>query len=548
MVWHLFKKDLRLLWPFALIVLLGQAINGALHFVRDHFVTTLPFGYVTILFPMIVLLGMAALAVTVVHQDPLPGSAHDWLARPIVRRDLLLAKLLFVIVTIHLPMLLLDFSEAMLSGTPASEALFAALNRCAFLFGAITAPALMLGAVTASLAEAVLLGGVVAVGLAAVILVLSASPPGSSPRSPMGLGWIPTAATHVGLLLISAAVVAFQYFKRRTRMARTVAAIALLALVPLSYLPFAPSFAAQQWLSSPTDQIRLDPDLAHPSRTRVPATSVGPTRSGGRFSSPLRRSAIQLQLPVRIEQMPPDGILFVDRILVRLSGNDGKLRYQGVGNCMRNLYSTGAACLPSEYASAASETYAIPLQTLVLPRRLYDELKSEPLRVEVDYFLTLFTGRPQVSLGTSERLRPVAQMGRCGTRIDDDGDAVSLTCVSAQTPPGCMTIVLENPRTHAHNPPLHQCGFDYSPVVRSPYEDPLVRFRIELPFSDLSHLIRFPIAAPQIQEARLLIKTYAAAAHFRRQLVFTGARLSDWEAPRAQVKDATAGGPYRIAN
>lgn len=549
MVWHLFKKDVRLLWPFALVVVLGEAINAALHFVRDHFVTTLPFSYVTILFPIAVLLGMAALAVTVVHQDPLPGTAHDWLVRPVVRRDLLLAKILFIVLLIHLPTLLLDFSEAMLIGTPASAALFAAFTRSAFLFGAITAPALMLGALTASLAEAVLLGGVVAVGIAAVILVLSASPAHSSPHSPMGLGWIPTAATHVGLLLVCAVIIAFQYLRRQTRIARTLAAIALLALVPVFYLPFAPSFAAQQWLSpTAASRIRIEFDTARATHTRASATGADSAGAAGRISSPLQRSAVQLQLPVRIGQMPPDGILFVDRVSVRLTGNDGKLRYQGVGNCTKNPYSMGTACFPSEYGSDATETYAIPLQTLILPQRVYDELKSQPLRVEADYFLTLFTGRPQVSVSTTERLRQVAEMGLCGTRIDDDGDAVNLSCVSAQTPPSCMTIVLEDPRTHVHNPPLHQCGFDYSPVIRSPYEDPLVRFNIELPFSDLSHLIRFPIDAAQIQDARLVIKTYTAAAHFRRRLIIPAARLSDWETPWARAKEATAGGPYRIAN
>lgn len=549
MVWHLFKKDVRLLWAFALIVVAGQAVNGALHFVRDHFVTSLPFGYVTILYPIVVLMGMASLAVTLVHQDPLPGTAHDWLVRPVPRRDLLLAKLLFVMLLIHLPMLLLDFSEATLIGTPAREALFAASTRSVFLFCAITAPALMLGAVTASLAEAILLGAVVALGLAAVILVLSASPPYSSPRSPMGLGWVPTAVTHAGLLLVSAAIVVFQYLRRRTRTARTVAAIALLALVPLSYLPFAPSFAVQQWLSqTATDQVRIDVGLAQETRTRTPATGADAAGPGDRLSSPLQRSAIQLQLPVRIGQMPRDSILFVDRINVRLIGPGDRLRYQGVGNCIRNLSSTGTACFPSEYASVATGTYAIPVQTLILPKQVYTELKFEPLRVEVDYFLTLFTGRPQVSLGTSERLRPVAGMGLCRTSIDEDGDAVNLNCVSARTPPACMTIVLEDPRTHVHNPPLHQCGFDYSPVIRGPFEDPLVRFRIALPFSDLSHLIRFPIDAPQIQDARLLLETYTPAAHLRRQLIFPAARLSDWEAPWAKAKEATAGSPYRLAN
>ena len=548
MIWNLFRKDARLLWPFALTLALAQAMNGTLHFIRDHLATSVSFETVTTRFPIVVLLGMAALAVTVVHQDPLTSTAHDWLVRPMRRRDLLLAKILFVLLLIHLPIFLLDFAEGVLAGAPQGEALLAAFTRGATLLGVITAPALMLGAVTASLAEALLLGSIVAIALAALILVLGPFGQRLSPRSPMGLGWIPTAAAHIGLFLISAAVIAFQYLRRQTRTARTIAVIAVLTLVPISYLPFRPAFAVQQWVSpASAEQVRVDLAPAHDGGSETPPASAGSLQNT--LMPSLRRSATQLQLPLRISQLPSDGIVFADAVLVRLLGNDGTVRYQGVGNCLKNPYAAGTTCLPSELAgSPATPTYAIPLQVIMIPTPVYEALKTRPLRIEIDYFLTQFTGRTAISLRTHQAPQLTAGMGLCRTGIDGDGDEVILTCVSAHTPPSCISLALEDPGTGLSNPPTHQCGFDYAPYVRGAFEDPLVRFRIALPFTDVSHTIRFPIDAARIQEARLVIRTYAPVAHFRRTVVIPVSRLSDWERSTTPGKTAPAAAPYRIMN
>lgn len=551
MIWNLFKKDARLLWPFALTLALAQAMNGTLHFIRDHLVSSVPFGNVTILFPIVVLLGMASLAVTVVHQDPLTSTAHDWLVRPVRRRDLLLAKVLFVLLLIHLPILVLDFAEGILAGAPQGEALFAALTRGATLFGVITAPALMLGVLTTSVAEAVLLGGAVAIALAALVLILGPFGQQFSPRSPMGLGWIPTAASYVGLFLTSAAVIAFQYLRRQTRTARTIAVIAVLALVPISYLPFRPSFTVQQWVSPASGKpVRVEFAPAHDASPGTPpSTGTNKASLHSTLTSSVRRSATQLQLPVRIGDLPSDGIVFADAVLVRLLGSDGKVLYEGVGNCIRNPYAAGTRCYPSELAgSPATRTYAIPLRAIMIPTPVYERLKSQPLRVEIDYFLTQFAGRTQVSLHTHQQLHATPGIGLCRTGIDADGDAVTLTCVSAHTPPSCVTLALEDPGTGQSNPPAHQCGFDYSPYVRGAFEDPLVRFGVELPFTDVSHTVRFPIDAERIQAARLVIKTYVPVAHFERKLVIPVARLSDWEMSPPPAGNHSGSGPYRIMN
>src|SRR5450631_4746242 len=99
MIWHIFKKDWKLLWRFA-------ACFGALHFVlnavrlnRGRFYQTrwavmdavpnsfLPGRalFLESILPTLALLGSAFLIVAIVNQDAIPGLRQDWLVRPIRR-------------------------------------------------------------------------------------------------------------------------------------------------------------------------------------------------------------------------------------------------------------------------------------------------------------------------------------------------------------------------------------------------------------------------------------------------------------------------------
>ena len=99
MVWHIFKKDVRLLWPF---VLGAAGIQFALAAVRYRCDYAGPAELATLwqLFQLLQpasLLAAAFLIATAVHQDAVPGVRQDWLVRPVRRKDLLLAKMLFLL-------------------------------------------------------------------------------------------------------------------------------------------------------------------------------------------------------------------------------------------------------------------------------------------------------------------------------------------------------------------------------------------------------------------------------------------------------------------
>src|SRR6478609_1480955 len=129
MMWRIFRKDCRQLWRLAAIVACAHMTNAALRLVLGPF--NQPRGLVTFadLFSAATVLGMCALIVAAVQEDVVPGASQDWLVRPIGRRDLLAAKLLFVVIIAQGPAFLADMAHGILAGLSVSESLGAALSR-----------------------------------------------------------------------------------------------------------------------------------------------------------------------------------------------------------------------------------------------------------------------------------------------------------------------------------------------------------------------------------------------------------------------------------
>src|SRR5258708_4922603 len=112
MVRHILKKDWMLLWPLVAALAVLQGLLAFARFTAGQFVNGLP----TVPGSFLELLAAAIVITLVVHQDPIPGVRQDWLVRPISRRDLFLAKLLFVVVLVQGPMFITDLLQGLANG------------------------------------------------------------------------------------------------------------------------------------------------------------------------------------------------------------------------------------------------------------------------------------------------------------------------------------------------------------------------------------------------------------------------------------------------
>ena len=98
-------------------------------------------------------------AVAVVQQDAVPGVDQDWLIRPLKRTDLLLAKVLFVVLSVSVPMLLLNLVHASAAGFPLKGALVLAVYKELYVIVCLLIPVMALAAATAGMTELGVLAG-----------------------------------------------------------------------------------------------------------------------------------------------------------------------------------------------------------------------------------------------------------------------------------------------------------------------------------------------------------------------------------------------------
>jgi hypothetical protein len=545
MVWHIFKKDVRLLWPFVLGAAGIQFAQAAVRYTLDQAgaaeAQTLLI-LLTLLSPAS-LLAAAFLIATAVHQDAVPGVRQDWLVRPVRRKDLLFAKVLFLLVMVHGPILLADMFEAMAHGFPLGQALASAITRGLLLLGVLTLPALAFASLTRNLTEAVIGGVILAFIIASAFQLMSRSGH-QSPVLQTGLAWIVQLSLTSLLFLGAAVILTMQYFRRKTTFSRWLAAgVVCLGLLTIN-LPW-------QWQVAFALQERLSPAPgAGSSILAVYAPTLGKfwlpeginrnnvTRTG----AGTRYEASTVYVPVHLTGLPDDGVLNADRSQVRLLALDGKLLYQGPGDNLLvhkqghqgpigfTIGSFGFVRgiktndLPVPQDGEAWIYHGIPL-----PRDLYPHVRNQPLRLEIDYSFTLLQGGTYdiPALGGKQVL---PGLGRCTTKMDDDGDDIDFHCMKTGPPPSCASLFLEHVPSGRRNPTGFGCQPDYAPFLTQMDPDGIARFGAGVRFHDLYGLAKFPVEAGDLPESRVVVRVYQPQEHFARQLVIPQIRLSDWEA------------------
>ena len=222
MAWHIFKKDLILLWPVVLLSALAQFGLDALMFASDRSPESQYLLLTARLFVLVVFLAITLAIALGVHQDPIPGTRQDWLIRPIRRRDLLLAKLLFVLAAVQLPMFLGDFVEAAAQGIAWQPAVVAAVSRNLYMLVVLTLPAFGIAAMTRTTAQfigvgvAYFIASIAASFLLSSITRINGAEQATNPLFWTGVAWIEQSASR--LVLAAGAVVALLVLYARRRL------------------------------------------------------------------------------------------------------------------------------------------------------------------------------------------------------------------------------------------------------------------------------------------------------------------------------------------
>ena len=499
MFWHIFKKDVRLHWLFAT----GVAVLGWLALVvtyrydhaYDHAVHN---ELLNLIIPLQFLCGGLLIAI-VSQADVIPGVRQDWLVRPIERRDLLIAKLLFVLAMIAAPVFLGDFVEALADGFPVGQAFSAAALRIVCLLLVFYLPMLAFATLTKSFTENIV-ALVIAIAAYALLntgvrMVLSKS---WTILGWNGIDWIPEFASVLVAALGAALILTIQYFRRRVIIARWVTGTVGLLILAVNFVAWRPAFAIQQRLSArpgAASDVRLEFD---PGMGRYSSQLQNGRPS---FAYGNREDAVGIYVPLHISGLPPGAILRTDLMQPRLVAPEDRIDLQ--------------PAIPGETTN--NKYYLV-----TIPGAVFNRLREQNVRLELDFSLTLLRVAESHAMPATGDWTNVPGFGRCESEIGKTGIAVNVRCLMLPATPPCAIFTLEYVPTGARNADVPICHGQYTPFNIPYFPDALRRARIELP------LHGEPVDVSKLKDSRIAMKFYEASDHFTRQVVIPEMKLSDW--------------------
>lgn len=520
MVWHIFKKDWKLLWTFVLLAASLHCSSLLVYYLRGLFSQDVSLEMLAEYLPMLALFASMFLIAAIVHLEAIPGVRQDWLIRPVPRRILLLEKFLFVVVAVETPVFLANTAEGLADGFSLQSSLLHALGFSAVLLFFIVLPIFAFASVTRNMTEAFILGCGCTFIIACFLTLTGwwdfASHHTLVTVAHSGIGWIGE-ILRFGLVVVAAgAILGLEYFRRKTALARVLVLCFGLVLLLTTYLPWKPVFAIETRFSPRPDaaaavNVAFDPALPRyepPSGLKA-SRDIGPGNEND--------ARVFLFVPLRVTGMGDDAILKADRVDVYLIDQNHRVLYHGAGGGL-------------EIAREGPQPREEPrYQQLPISRSVYDKVREQQLTVRLDYSLTLFGLDHSFSLPALHGETRTPDWGWCQSRMNDPGTSVMLHCLRPGRAPICATAFLENETSGARNPSRSACLSEYGPIYDSPSPDDMARFGTSFPFRDPTGLAKYPVDGPQLSNSRIVIRTYQPQTHFTRTINIPGANLRDWE-------------------
>lgn len=463
----IFRKDARHLWPHITIFLFLMALAALL----DPTYTGRGASSYTLLSSLLPL-ACWSLVIVSIHEEKLPGDRQYWLTRPISWKDLLAAKALFVIAFINLPLMLFHLVIWLALGIPPLAHLPALLWKQVFFAAFYILPVALLAAVTRNIGQVIMAALLILVpawlitSLLGVLLFVRVR------LAWLGFDWLRTVGVAAVLTCGIAAVLVFQYSRRRTALARTLAAAVALAALAVFYTPLEKAFAGR---SSNVVRISLDSRHGRPDRRQ-----------------PNGWNTVGLEIPVRIEGLPRDVQLRKDLMAVEIES-------PAAGAWRPSLAEGGL------HEVAGDQAWL----TILVSKPVYMETKNVAANVSGALEYTLF-GDSQTLPPPQDHAVVVPRIGVCSEGTDSLGK-LSVVCYS---PFPQASLYLGTPATGANW--IVPMGYVGAPVPTAAGFQPLTRFWSQLPIASWK----------DTGDARLIATRPLARVDLRFE--FRGIRMADY--------------------
>ena len=246
LAWHVFKKDVRhlrgLLAAWVLLVAVQAGLSGSgLASSADNLAWEITFGIISFLVPLLQSLVIFAVVPLLIQDEPLVGTTAFWFTRPIARRDLLQAKVLFCGGLLVLVPAVVELAVLAANQASPGQLLLAVpeilLNRLGTLLMVAA-----LAVLTPNFARFVLYAVLLLVAFVVVYFVIYIATLFINPMLMMKMAREPslTVSRSIVASLVGVAgylaVVLHQYLRRRTKMSAALLGATLLATLAVTYV------------------------------------------------------------------------------------------------------------------------------------------------------------------------------------------------------------------------------------------------------------------------------------------------------------------------
>lgn len=492
MVLHIFRKDWKLLWKAFLVFCFIEMLPALIRF--PHGLSAAQLTFLQIPAVMIAEAAIAFMVIAIVQQDAIPGVTQDWLIRPIRRRDLFVAKFLFVLL-VQAVIFTSDVLQICFRGFNVSQAIKPALMHNVYFGVVISLPAMCIASITETMMEAVIASAVVfALGVAVDITGVffrGGSEYLHRPSGRSGIEWMTDYFGQAVLLCTAALVLWKQYSNRRTTLSRRMTACGAVAFALTLFLPWNFSFGLQEKLTSnqsDADSIQLS--VGQPTVDHSPTVE----RTGTEPES------THFLLPIEVSGMPNHTVLKSDRTLVRILNKDGKQIYRTETDPW--VWESGSASVP---------------QGFFIPAKVAQQLRNKSFTVALEYSLTMLANSKRGQVSAFNGTLVSDDFGHCSTAAGRSGFAITLRCQQPGNGTQCFHAFLQNEDgTKRVDSMPGWCTPDYSPGFERINKDPISNFGMTYFLRDPFSGTVFPSDETSLRHSSIIIDTFKPFSHFHR--------------------------------
>ena len=391
-------KDVRHLWPRAAVVVFLAAV----------------YAYIEAIFPrnpmlmfaeggcgLLLMLAAWFVVVSVIHEDRLTGSNQFWVTRPYSWRSLLLAKVLFILLFLNLPILLAQIAALAGAGLSPLHYLPKLLWRQLGFTAMTLAPLAALAAVTANLVQVAMTFLAIFAGLYASLLGLSMRV-GLDALAWGSAGPVVTACQSAITALFGVSICVLQYSRRATTPARWLVACGVVApYVLTTIVPWGAAFALIARRSPAVD----------PAVIRLSLDPGGEPHAWIRGQTPWRNhDIIGVTLPIQVDGVPTGKEAYSDHISVTVEAPGGETWSSGWSSVAEIYGETAPRFLNRRLLPGDGGPYSLYFEA---DRSFCKRFSAAPVHLRATVAFTLL-GKPTTTrLTVSNRRQPLPDDGFC---------------------------------------------------------------------------------------------------------------------------------------